>query len=115
MWLWLRNTASRGRAGVPASFLRMRLWIRARMSSLVFMAIPRRALPRGTHAARRSPLFRAGCSRLARLLLQHLAHVADALLLVRVRLAQLADLRRHLADLLAVDPGDGDAVRLGVH
>ena len=34
---------------------------------------------------------------LARLLLQHLAHVADALLLVRVGLAQAADLRRHLA------------------
>src|SRR6185503_9326771 len=54
-------------------------------------------------------------SGLARLLLQHLAHVADALLLVRVRLAQAADLRRHLAHLLPVDAGDGDPVGLGVH
>src|SRR5258706_16272506 len=91
MWVWLRNTASRGRAVEPESFLRMRARIRVRMSSLVLIFISLRSGTRG-----------AG---LARLLLQDLAHIADALLLVRVGLAQAADLGGHLADLLAVDAG----------
>jgi hypothetical protein len=36
MWLWLRNTASRGRSGVPRIFLRIRTWIRRRTADLVF-------------------------------------------------------------------------------
>src|SRR5262249_23120566 len=55
-----------------------------------------------------------GRAGLARLLLEHLAHVADPLLLVGIGPAQLADLRRDLPHLLPVDPGDGDA-RLLVH
>src|SRR2546430_6558314 len=49
--------------------------------------------------------------RLAGLLLQHLAGVADALLLVRIRLAQPPDVRRHLSHELAVDARHRD-VRL---
>ena len=47
MCAWLRNTARRGRAGVPESFLRMRALMRCRMSSLVltFMAFLFRAFP----------------------------------------------------------------------
>src|SRR6185503_12734097 len=117
MWVWLRKTASRGRWGVPATFLRMRLWSRVLISSLVFIesasfrALLQAASARGVP---RESLLGSGGSGLARLLLQHLAHVADALLLVRVGLAQAADLRRHLAHLLTVDAGDGDPVGLGV-
>src|SRR5262249_30983887 len=50
-------------------------------------------------------------SRLPRLLLQHFARVADALLLVRIGLPQAPDVRRHLADELPIDTRDGD-VRL---
>src|SRR5262249_52392585 len=46
--------------------------------------------------------------RLAGLLLQHLAGVADALLLVRIRLAQPPDVGRDLSDQLPVDAGHGD-------
>src|SRR5690242_20596173 len=41
-----------------------------------------------------------------------LAGVLHALALVRLRLAEAADLRRHLADLLAVDAGDDHLGRL---
>src|SRR5258708_1188312 len=112
MWAWLRNTARRGRVVVPWIFFRIRSWSRLRTSScvLTFITFPRRAFPGAKHP-RRSPsasLHSGGGSGLARLLLQDLAHVADPLLLVGVRLPQVVDLRRHLADLLAVDPGDGD-------
>src|SRR5204862_1446020 len=50
-------------------------------------------------------LFRTG---LAGLLLQHFAGVADALLLVRIRFAQPADVGRDLADQLAIDAGHRD-------
>src|SRR5713101_3248985 len=118
MWLWLRNTASRGRCGVPASFLRIRSWIRVLISSFVFIDSSAGAAS-GPHVPKRSPREllrgRSRRARLARLLLEDLAHVADALLLVRVRLAQAPDLRRHLAHLLAVDAGDRHAVGLRVH
>src|SRR4051812_26428630 len=99
MWVWLRNTASRGRCGVPASFLRIRSWILVRISSFVFIGV----LAPLRKTLRSSLGRRSRGSGLARLLLEHLAHVADALLLVRVRLAQAPDLRRHLAHLLPVD------------
>src|SRR5258706_3757023 len=112
MWAWLRNTARRGRVVVPWIFFRIRSWSRLRTSSFVltFITFPRRAFPGAKHP-RRSPsasLHSAGGPGLARLLLQDLPHVADPLLLVGVRLPQVVDLRRHLADLLAVDPGAGD-------
>src|SRR5258706_168149 len=50
-------------------------------------------------------------ARLARLLLQHFARVADPLLLVGIRLAQAADVRRHLTNELTIDARDRD-VRL---
>src|SRR5512143_935939 len=118
MWLWLRKTASRGRSVVPASFLRMRDRIRARTSSFVLTFIaPQRAFRGGVPATRPRPpslepriasatassvLFLLGsrgpCGPgLARLLLQHLAHVPDPLLLVGVGAAQAANLGGHLA------------------
>src|SRR5260221_6411691 len=115
MWAWLRNTARRGRVVVPWIFFRIRSWSRLRTSSFVLTFIAF-SFPGAKHP-RRSPsasLHSAGGPGLARLLLQDLAHVADPLLLVGIRLAQVVDLRRHLADLLAVDPGDGDP-RLLVH
>src|SRR6187431_973400 len=45
------------------------------------------------------------CSRLADLLLQNLARIPHALLLVRIGLAEPADVRRDLSDELPVDPG----------
>src|SRR6185295_11662007 len=102
---------SRGRTGVPESFLRMRALMRCRMSSLVltFMAFLFRAFPLALSAdgVPGLPLLgsRARRARLAGLLLQDLARVADPLLLVRIGLAQAPDLGRHLAHLLAVDPG----------
>src|SRR5688572_9449099 len=82
MWLTLRNTVSRGRASVPCTRFRRRYLIRSRRSSFVL-------------------IFTSG-SCLPDLLLQDLAHVAHALLLVGVGLAQPADVRRNLADHLAV-------------
>src|SRR5262245_40100902 len=87
------------------------------MSSLVFIETSPGAASR-SHAARRSLVLLGRGSRrssLPGLLLQDFSHVADALLLVRVRLAELADLRRDLAHLLAVDARHGHAVGLGVH
>src|SRR5262249_4164126 len=49
--------------------------------------------------------------RLSRLLLQHFARIADAFLLVRIRLAEAADVGGHLADQLPIHPGHRD-VRL---
>src|SRR5690348_9449747 len=93
MWATLRNTRSRGRSGVPAMRLRWRSAILIRRSFLVLIFIG---------------LLRP---RLAGLLLQHFAGIADALLLVGVRLAHRADVGGHLPDQLAVDAGHGD-VRL---
>src|SRR5687768_10917789 len=124
----LRNTRSRGRSAVPEIRFRCRSEIRLRRSFvvlifIVFLGGGPCTPPGGLHSLslrsgrsiRHSPrqssianLLGAG---LSSLLLQHLAGVADALLLVGIRLAQTADVRRHLADGLAVDAGHGD-VRL---
>src|SRR4051812_6203088 len=61
-----------------------------------------------THLRSMSRLLGAG---LADLLLQHFAGVADTLLLVGIRLAHPADVRRDLPDQLPIDTGHGD-VRL---
>src|SRR5712692_7981878 len=55
-----------------------------------------------------------GCASFSGLLLQTLADQANALLLVRIRRAQGADLGRHLADLSLVGAGNGQA-RLLLH
>src|SRR5262245_38776353 len=111
MWPWLRKTARRGLTGEPWIFFRIRSRIRCRMSSLVLILISSSTgVPSGPgpEASPCSLLRGSRGSRLARLLLQDLAHVADPLLPVRVGLAAAADLRRHLPHLLPVDPGDGD-------
>ncbi len=69
-------------------------------------ALPRHKLGAGELESWK--LFRA---RLSGLLLQHFAGVADALLLVGIRLAQTSNVRRHLSDRLAIDAGHRD-VRL---
>ena len=56
-------------------------------------------------------LLRSG---LAYLLLQSLAAVADALVLVRIGLAQRTHVGGHLAHLLAIDAGDGKVRLLGI-
>src|SRR4051794_1728779 len=98
MCVTLRNTLSRGRSFVPPIRLRWRSWMRTRRSSFVLILI--------TSLSRQ--LFRAG---LSGLLLQNLAGVPDALLLVGIGLAQAPDVGGDLADQLAVDAGHGD-VRL---
>src|SRR5690242_20566444 len=88
-----RNTESRGR--VPAAAL----------------------MARRTRAVRRSVWFLKLAMVASLLLLAFLAEdvlagVLHALALVRLGLAEGADLRRHLADLLAVDAGDHHLGRL---
>src|SRR5882724_2979124 len=102
MCVTLRNTLSRGRTGVPAIRLRWRSWMRTRRSFFVFIFIPK--------PSALSPYLRLR-PRLAGLLLQHFAGVAHALLLVRIGLAEAADVRGDLTDQLAIHAGDGD-VRL---
>src|SRR5258705_2709697 len=93
MCLLDRNTASRGRTAVPRTFLRTRRWRRTRCSRLV-----------------RLMSFLLGG--LAGLALHALAGVADALALVGLGLAQLADVGRDLADELLVEAAHDDARRL---
>src|SRR4051812_12283448 len=103
---WLRYTARRGRWGLPSTRLRMRSWMRARMSCFVLtlmFSLGGRCRSRNQAAASPRNLLRPGGPGLAGLLLQDLARVAHALLLVRIRLAQPADLGGHLSHLLAVD------------
>src|SRR5215218_7658051 len=94
MCLLERNTARRGRAVVPRTFLRTRRWRRSRETSRFCIC---------------GPLLR----RLAGLAQHALVDVADALALVRLRLADLADVGGHLAAELQVDaagPRGGGAV-----
>src|SRR3990172_6539621 len=98
MWFRLRNTASRGRSGVPARRSRMRAWrlVRAavRLASLVMLLLP------------------ADLACLAGLAAYLLARVADALALVGLRLPRRADLGGDLPDELLVDPDHRDAGRV---
>src|SRR5262245_43703363 len=93
MCLLDRNTDRRGRAAVPRTFLRTRKWRRLRASTLWSVIVSTSSL-----------------RRLAGLAEDALVGVADALALVRLGLADLADVGRHLADQLLVgtqhrDPG----------
>src|SRR5690606_38824319 len=90
-----RVTTRRGRAAVPTTFLRRRRWRRARATVL--------PLPRIVSATLLTSLSGLAADDLAR--------VAHALALVRLGLADLADVRCDLADLLLVDPADRELCR----
>src|SRR4051794_32270959 len=94
----LRNTRRRGRSDVPLIRFLWRSAMRTRRSFLVLIFIVLTDPGRG-----RTLLG----SRLASLLLQHLARVADPLLLVGIRLAERSNVGGHLADQLTIDPGHG--------
>src|SRR6476469_8913862 len=105
MCLFERNTDRRGRAAVPRTFLRTRKWRRLRASTLwsvisVYLWISTARVP-------------ASLRRLAGLAEDALVGVADALALVRLGLADLADVGRHLAHELLVEALDGDTGRRG--
>src|SRR5512135_647677 len=86
-------TARRGRSAVPFTFVRMRAWMRVRASTRACaFCMVSSSLARG----------------LAGLLLEDLAHEAEALELVWVRRPDSADLGRRLADLLLVDARHDD-------
>src|SRR6185436_4450750 len=98
----LRNTVRRGLSAVPAMRFRMRNLMRSRRSSFVLILIsairnPGSEIPLG--------------SGLSGLLLQHFTRVANALLLIRVGLAQAAEVGGDLADQLPIDARHRD-VRL---
>src|SRR5271155_310316 len=93
-----RNTAMRGRSGVPTTFARTRRRRRRRRSPLVMTVM---LGPPG------------GSCALTDLTGDVLALVADALALVGLRRALLADDGGHLADGLLGDPPHDDARRLG--
>src|SRR6476660_9500314 len=98
MCLFDRNTDRRGRSAVPRTFLRTRKWRRLRASTLCSVIVwTSRVL--------------ASLRRLAGLAQHALVGVADALALVRLGLADLADVGCHLTDELLVDAGHDDAVR----
>src|SRR6185503_4121665 len=96
-----RYTARRGRAALPLTFSRTRAWRRMRPTSRAFPVV----------IALLPLRLRADLASLAGLLAQDLAGVLHALVLVRVRDAQPADLRGHLADGLLVDTGDLQLLR----
>src|SRR5260370_41391914 len=96
-WKWrlLRNTASRGRAGVPDPFLRTRAWWRIRAAWGFLLTLG-------------SSIGGYSFRRLSCLLADVLALVADTLLLVGVGLAQRPDLGGDLPHPLLVGAPDGD-------
>src|SRR5262245_5276110 len=101
MCLFERNTDRRGRAAVPRTFLRTRWWRRLRASTLVsVISFYLRVSTSGVLASLR---------RLAGLAEHALVGVADALALVRLGLANLADVGCDLSDQLLVGPLDRDA------
>src|SRR5712692_8859565 len=114
MWATLRNTLNRGRSFEPEIRLRCRSWMRWRRSSLVLIFItlstPGAPAPRSCPAGVASLRF-SSC--LAGLLLEHFAGVTNALLLVRIGLAESANVGRHLSDQLTIDACHGE-VRLFV-
>src|SRR3954469_1557128 len=119
----LRNTRSRGRSVVPEIRFRWRSAIRRRRSLVVLIFISLSFQLPATSFQHYLNQLSAGSwkpeagsqmslrPRLARLLLQYFAGVADTLLLVRVGLSQAADVGGDLADGLTIDPGHRD-VRL---
>src|SRR5262245_6774330 len=101
MCLFDRNTDRRGRSAVPRTFLRTRKWRRLRASTLWSVI----SFYLWVSTARVLLSLR----RLAGLAEDALVGVADALALVGLGLADLADVGRHLAHELLVEPLDRDA------
>src|ERR1700722_15352075 len=113
MWFNERYTLSRGRSAVPCIFCRMRKCTRWRITFLCLIGNIY-GLPFLKAELPCSPvrcLLRAG---LADLLLQALAHITHALVLVRIRLTQGAHVGGHLAYLLAVDAAHRQGGLFGV-
>src|SRR5690348_2892121 len=100
MWRFERNTARRGRSAVPRTFLRPRRWRRSRASVLLSVMVNE---PRGRRAS--------SLGRLPGLPEHPLVGVADALALVGLGLADLADVGGDLADELLVGAPHRDAGR----
>src|SRR5262245_37690648 len=98
MCKWLRNTVSRPRSAVPATFWRTRTCRRRRPSSRVSRIVL-------------APLARSLAGGLAGLVTHGLALLADALALVRLWRPAGADVRRHLADALAARAAHRDRRR----
>src|SRR5262245_35425041 len=96
MCLFERNTDKRGRAAVPRTFLRTRWWRRLRASTLCSVIVS-------------TSRVLASLRRLAGFAEDPLVGVADALALVRLGLANLADVGRDLPHQLLVVPLDRDA------
>src|SRR3990172_435623 len=127
----LRKTFSRGRARVPATCARTRAWRRIRCPARLLTLM--RYTPRVRHIAYRisyvvyRPLattsdmpysLRATLPDLPSLpgfAADMLAHIAQALALVRLRRAPVAKIGCHLAHQFLVDPGDRDGFGLFVH
>src|SRR5918992_250096 len=109
-----RKTARRGRSGVPDTRLRTRA-CRLRRPARLALAASISGAVLSVPAARIADPGGAGglvlLGGLAGLAAHGLARVAHALALVRVGLAQRADLGRDLADLLLVDALDGQPGR----
>src|SRR3990172_3212185 len=105
MWLRLRNTASRGRAGVPSRRRRIRSWrLRRAAPRLATCVIPVRPSL--------GSLLAADLAGLAGLAADDLAGVAHALALVGLGLARGTDLRGDLADELLVRPDHREPRRI---
>src|SRR5271155_5369114 len=94
-----RNTLSRGRSAVPRTFLRTRNRFRWRVTARRFCAFIVVGPFRFCEASLKST---AAGERLAFLAADHFRIVADALALVRLRLAGGTHVGRELADLLLV-------------
>src|ERR1700679_1876605 len=108
-----RFTTSRGRCGLPVTFLRTR---RCRLACAAARALRCRPLRARADVARAARATWSSCSpsllpSLPDLAANLLALVTHALALVRVRLAQLVNLRRDLAHLLLVDALDHESGR----
>src|SRR4026209_2491989 len=105
MWMLLRKTARRGRDSVPSRWRRIRSWrlrrAAPRLAPSFIVSLPSWVL-----------LLAADLAGLAGLSADLLARVANALALVRLRLAGRPDLRGDLADELLVDPDYGEAGRI---
>src|ERR1022692_2840327 len=98
MCLRLRNTANRGRSAVPVIRLRSRSCRATRRSFLLLTDISQ------------NPLF-LRCGAFTRLQLDRFALVSDALTLVWLWLADLANVGRDLADEGFIDASDFDLLR----